>query len=119
MFKVGIGPSSSHTVGPMNAARRFAELAAPLAPAKISVELFGSLSHTGKGHGTDVAVLLGLEGERPAETYVDAVSTRIARIAAEGKVRLLGERAVDFRVGESIVFHRKKSLPLHSNGMRF
>jgi L-serine dehydratase len=119
MFKIGIGPSSSHTVGPMNAARRFAEAIADQPVAKVSVELFGSLGHTGKGHGTDVAVLLGLEGEKPDETVVDQVSARIARIAAEGKVRLLGARPIDFRVSDGIVFHRKKSLPLHSNGMRF
>jgi L-serine dehydratase len=119
MFKVGIGPSSSHTVGPMNAARRFAEAIAALPVAKVNVELFGSLGHTGKGHGTDVAIQLGLEGEKPDETDVDQVPARIARVAAEGKVRLLGSRPVAFRVSDSIVFHRKKSLPLHSNGMRF
>jgi L-serine dehydratase len=121
MFKVGIGPSSSHTVGPMNAARRFAEAIAALPVTKVDVELFGSLGHTGKGHGTDVAVQLGLEGERPDTTDVDRVPARIARIVADGKLRLLGDaaRAVGFRVSDSIVFHRKKSLPLHSNGMRF
>jgi L-serine dehydratase len=119
MFKVGIGPSSSHTVGPMNAARRFAEALASMEVAKVAVELFGSLGHTGKGHGTDVAVQLGLEGETPDATDVDQVATRVARIAADGKLRLLGTRPVSFRVSESIVFHRKKSLPLHSNGMRF
>ena len=71
MFKVGIGPSSSHTVGPMNAARRFADAVAALPVARINVELFGSLGHTGKGHGTDVAVQLGLEGEKPDEDDKD------------------------------------------------
>ncbi len=119
MFKIGIGPSSSHTVGPMNAARRFAEALDAARVAKVTVELFGSLGHTGKGHGTDVAVQLGLEGERPEDTEVDQVGARIARIASEGRLLLLGKKPIAFRVSDGIVFHRKKSLPLHSNGMRF
>jgi L-serine dehydratase len=123
MFKIGIGPSSSHTVGPMNAARRFAETLEREGVADrvttVAVQLYGSLGHTGKGHGTDVAVQLGLEGEKPEETDVDQVPVRIARIATEGKLRLLGRRSVGFRVSDAILFHRRKSLPLHSNGMRF
>ncbi len=122
MFKIGIGPSSSHTVGPMRAAKRFAEaLEAADADrtAKVVVELYGSLGHTGKGHGSDVAVQLGLEGETPDETDVDGVPARIARIAREGRLNLLGKRSVAFRVADQVVFHRKKSLPLHSNGMKF
>ncbi|MBX3217071.1 MAG: L-serine ammonia-lyase [Labilithrix sp.] len=123
IFKIGIGPSSSHTVGPMKAARRFAEAlerdGAFERVERIAVELYGSLGHTGKGHGTDVAVLLGLEGELPDQTDVDAVPARLARIGAAGQLLLLGRRPVAFRVADQIVFHRRKSLPLHSNGMRF
>lgn len=123
IFKIGIGPSSSHTVGPMKAARRFAEALETEGHfervARVNVELYGSLAHTGKGHGTDVAVQLGLEGETPDDTDVDAVPARIARIAAEGRIRLLGRRDVDFRVADQVVFLRRKSLPLHPNGMRF
>jgi L-serine dehydratase len=123
IFKIGIGPSSSHTVGPMKAARRFAEALelggfAERAD-RVLVELYGSLGHTGKGHGSDVAILLGLEGELPEETDVDAVPARIARIKETNQVRLLGRRPVDFRVADQIVFLRRKSLPLHPNGMRF
>jgi L-serine dehydratase len=87
--------------------------------AEVTVELFGSLGHTGKGHGSDVAVQLGLEGETPDETDVDAVPSRIARIVKEEKLRLLGRVPVAFTTAENIVFHRRKSLPLHPNGMRF
>jgi L-serine dehydratase len=123
IFKIGIGPSSSHTVGPMTAARRFAQLLESEGlldrVARVGVELYGSLAHTGKGHGTDVAVQLGLEGETPAEVDVDSVAARIARIAADGRLRLLGRHAVAFRVADQVVFLRRKSLPLHPNGMRF
>jgi L-serine dehydratase len=123
MFKIGIGPSSSHTVGPMRAAKRFGEslLAAGLfeQAASVVVELYGSLGHTGKGHGSDMAVQLGLEGDAPDETDVDAVPDRILRIASTGKLRLLGRREVAFRVADQVIFHRRKSLPLHPNGMRF
>ena len=89
IFKIGIGPSSSHTVGPMRAARRFAERLdadGELArTASVKVELFGSLGHTGKGHGSDRAVLLGLEGEEPATVDVDSVAPRVAaQVQASG-----------------------------------
>jgi len=125
IFKIGIGPSSSHTVGPMKAARRFAEALRDADGGawdfctRVVVELYGSLGHTGKGHGTDVAVQLGLEGETPDDTDVDAVPVRIARIAATGEIALLGSKRVGFRVADQVIFHRRKSLPLHPNGMRF
>jgi L-serine dehydratase len=123
IFKLGIGPSSSHTVGPMRAARRFAETLAreglEAEVAEVSVELYGSLAHTGKGHGTDVAVQLGLEGEAPEDTDVDAVPARIARIAQRGRLSLLGRREVAFKVDRHVLFLRRRSLPLHANGMRF
>jgi len=123
IFKVGIGPSSSHTVGPMRAARRFAERLdadGQLAGvAGVKVELFGSLGFTGKGHGSDRAVLLGLEGEDPATVDVDGVAARIARTAETRRVALLGRHEVELDPAEHLVFHRREKLPLHSNGMRF
>ncbi|QRK14171.1 L-serine ammonia-lyase [Archangium violaceum] len=124
MFKIGIGPSSSHTVGPMRAARQFVETLANAAGGlgaveSVKVELFGSLGHTGKGHGSDVAVLLGLEGERPEEVDCDAVPARISGITETGKLKLLGQQLVKFKPSEDIVFHKRQSLPRHPNGMRF
>ena len=111
IFKIGIGPSSSHTVGPMKAARRFAEALEANGTFdrvdRVVVDLYGSLGHTGKGHGSDVAVMLGLEGELPDETDVDAVPSRLARIGSSGRLQLLGRRPVVFRVADQIVFHRR------------
>ena len=123
IFKIGIGPSSSHTVGPMRAARRFAEHLRDRTdgprPASVKVELFGSLGHTGRGHGSDTAVILGLEGEDPETVDVDSVAARVAAVAAAGKLALVGGQVVDFLPAQAIVFHRRENLPLHPNGMRF
>jgi L-serine dehydratase len=123
IFKIGIGPSSSHTVGPMRAAARFARLLAEGGAlervAAVKAELFGSLGFTGKGHGSDVAVMLGLEGEDPENVEIDAIPARISEIGAAGRLRLAGKHEIDFRPTGSIVFHRRDKLPLHSNGMRF
>ncbi len=123
IFKIGIGPSSSHTVGPMVAARRFAELL--LADAKlaeirgIKVELFGSLGFTGMGHGSDKAIILGLEGEDPGTVDVDAIAARVAAVGQAKQVKLLGRHAVELDPATQLVFHRREKLPLHANGMRF
>jgi L-serine dehydratase len=123
IFKVGIGPSSSHTVGPMRAAKRFAESVAECTDisraGSLRVELFGSLGHTGKGHGSDLAVTLGLEGESPDTVDVDDVPRRIARVREGRSLLLLGKHEIPFSFEESVVFHRREKLPLHSNGMRF
>src|SRR5580692_6130044 len=123
LFKVGIGPSSSHTVGPMKAARMFAEGLREdgLLPRveAVRVCLYGSLGLTGKGHGSDKAVLLGLEGEQPATVDVDAIPARLAAIAERQAVRLLGEHEIGFTVAEHLEFNRKKKLSYHPNGMRF
>lgn len=123
LFKIGIGPSSSHTVGPMNAARRFAtalrEDGLLGRVTRVQVELFGSLAFTGKGHGSDVALMLGLEGEDPATVEIDGVPGRVERITTQGSLALLGERPIAFRPTDDLVFHRREKLPLHSNGMRF
>ncbi len=123
LFKVGIGPSSSHTVGPMKAAGMFADGLRDdgLLPRvrTVRVSLYGSLGLTGPGHGSDKAVLLGLEGERPATVDVDAVPARLEAIVSRGTVRLLGEHEIAFTVGEHLEFNRRKKLGYHPNGMRF
>jgi iron-sulfur-dependent L-serine dehydratase single chain form len=123
LFKVGIGPSSSHTVGPMKAARMFAEGLRDdgLMPRvrTVRVSLYGSLGLTGKGHGSDKAVLLGLEGEQPATVDVDAIPGRLEAIAQRQTVRLLGEHEIGFAVAEHLEFNRRKKLSYHPNGMRF
>jgi L-serine dehydratase len=123
LFKVGIGPSSSHTVGPMKAAGMFAgglrdDGLMPRVRA-VRVSLYGSLGLTGPGHGSDKAVLLGLEGERPATVDVDTIPARLEAIARRGTVRLLGEHEIGFTVGEHLEFNRRKKLGYHPNGMRF
>ena len=123
LFKVGIGPSSSHTVGPMKAARLFVtaldEDGLLSHTHSVRAELFGSLGATGHGHGSDKAVLLGLEGEDPETVDTDTVDDRVRRIRAMGRLRLLGVREVDFREREHLVLHRRRTLPFHPNGMRF
>ena len=123
LFTIGIGPSSSHTVGPMRAARRFGlslEREGKLAEAEqVKVELYGSLGATGKGHGSDVAVMLGLEGAEPETVEPDSVRPRVEAIGAGASLSLLGKKPVTFRPAEHIVFHRLQQLPKHPNGMRF
>src|SRR6516162_9658895 len=123
LFKVGIGPSSSHTVGPMKAAGMFAVglrddgLLPPVRTVRVA--LYGSLGLTGPGHGSDKAVLLGLEGEQPATVDVDAVPARLEAIARRGTIRLLGEYAIAFTVREHLEFNRRKKLGYHPDAMRF
>jgi L-serine dehydratase len=123
LFTIGIGPSSSHTVGPMRAAKRFvgrlAELGVRRAVERVHAEMFGSLGHTGRGHGTDRAVLLGLEGETPESVDPDGIAPRVAAIRERSRLQLGGEREIGFEVARDLVFNRRERLPLHSNGMRF
>ena len=123
LFKIGIGPSSSHTVGPMRAARMFvARLAAEsllTEVTRIKAELFGSLGATGKGHGSDKAVLLGLAGHEPDTVDVEAVPAMLEAIRGQGCIALGGGPAVPFEEKPDLVFHRRQSLPFHANGMRF
>ena len=123
IFKIGIGPSSSHTVGPMRAAKRFAERLeadGQLAlTASVKIELFGSLGFTGKGHGSDKAIILGLEGDEPATVDVDSIGKRVLAVESSHRVRLLGKHEVELDPAEALVFHRREKLPLHANGMRF
>ena len=122
MFKIGIGPSSSHTVGPMRAAQRFASAlreAGLSRVARVHAELFGSLGFTGRGHGSDGAILLGLEGEEPDKVDPDVIPARVARVRSSGSLSILGQHPVPFSVDTDLTFHRREKLPLHSNGMRF
>ncbi|MCS6899383.1 MAG: L-serine ammonia-lyase [Myxococcales bacterium] len=123
LFTIGIGPSSSHTVGPMRAARRFVEALGKEGhkegTRRIVCELFGSLGHTGKGHGSDKAVMLGLEGETPEGVDVDRVPARVEAILKAKTLRLLGSKPIAFEAETDLIFHRRQSLPLHPNGMRF
>ena len=122
LFKIGIGPSSSHTVGPMRAARQFVVSLRGddrlVQTRAIKAELFGSLGATGRGHGSDKAVLLGLEGETPERVDPTSVDQRLDRIRSEGRVLLLGSHPVKFQEKKHLLFQRK-SLPFHPNGMRF
>ena len=121
LFKIGIGPSSSHTVGPMRAARQFAlalrtaDLLA--AAARVQIDLYGSLGATGKGHGSDKAIILGLEGEEPDRIDPATINPRVETIRAERSVALLGVHPVAFDEKRDLIFQRRKSLPYHPNGM--
>ncbi|MEV0329647.1 L-serine ammonia-lyase [Micromonospora echinospora] len=123
LFSVGIGPSSSHTVGPMRAARTFVEgLKADgllAGTARVRAELFGSLGATGHGHGSDRAVLLGLAGEAPETVDTDGVGPLVERVRAERRLRLLDVHEIDFDPDRDLVLHRRRSLPYHPNGMTF
>ena len=123
LIKIGVGPSSSHTMGPMLAARRFLLDAREAGwferIHRVGAQLYGSLALTGKGHCTDRAILLGFEGERPATLEPTTVEERLARIRGEGRLRLLGEREIDFDEAMDLLFHKDQVLPRHVNGMRF
>ncbi|MFC8299815.1 L-serine ammonia-lyase [Micromonospora orduensis] len=123
LFSVGIGPSSSHTVGPMRAARTFvAGLKADgllTATARVQAELFGSLGATGHGHGSGPAVLLGLAGESPETVDTDTVGPRVERMRAERRISLLDAHEIDFDPDRDLTLHRRRSLPYHPNGMTF
>ncbi len=123
LFKIGIGPSSSHTVGPMRAARLFAlrlqsDGVLPHT-ARVRCELYGSLGATGKGHGSDKAVLLGLCGHQPDSVDVEAIAGILKCVRDSARLPLPLGRSVAFDERTDLVFHRRESLPLHANGMRF
>jgi L-serine dehydratase len=123
LFKIGIGPSSSHTVGPMRAAGRFArglmDAGAAARVACLRVELYGSLALTGRGHGTPRGVLLGLSGEQPDTVDPSCIESRMAAIAERGEIVLAGVRRVPFQMERDFIFRPDQMLPGHSNGMRF
>ena len=123
LFKIGIGPSSSHTVGPMRAARLFAGRLAHEgrlgATRRVTADLYGSLGATGKGHGSDKAVLLGLAGHEPDTVDVDAIPALLAAMRSAKRLPLLGTQPVDFDEASDLRFHRRESLPFHPNCLRF
>ncbi len=122
LFSIGIGPSSSHSVGPMRAAGLFLEqlVARDLLAQtnKVQADLFGSLALTGKGHATDTAIMLGLLGLKPEQVDPDRVEAMIAEVQQTKQLKLMGSTAVAFEPDKSIVFNRRKSLPFHPNGMK-
>ncbi|OAH16162.1 L-serine ammonia-lyase [Streptomyces jeddahensis] len=121
LFSIGIGPSSSHTVGPMRAARMFARRLRNegllTQTSSIRAELYGSLGATGHGHGTPKAVLLGLEGESPRTVDVETADERVEKIKSAGRISLLGEHEIPFDFDQDLILHRRKALPYHANGM--
>lgn len=123
LYSIGIGPSSSHTVGPMRAAKTFVDGVVADGRldrvARVQAELFGSLGATGHGHGSDKAVLLGLESETPEGCDTGSADERVATIKSDREVRLAGRHAVAFDPDADLVMHRRKSLPTHPNGMTF
>jgi L-serine dehydratase len=123
LFKIGVGPSSSHTMGPMTAAHDFVEMLAEKAlldrAARVEADLYGSLALTGKGHATDRAVLIGLSGKRPDSLCPDEADTIVARVRATGRLTLGGRKDIAFDEAADMRFLQRERLPHHSNGMRF
>jgi L-serine dehydratase len=123
LFSIGIGPSSSHTVGPMRAGVSFVdsleEDGAFDSVARVRAELFGSLGATGHGHGSDKAVILGLSGHRPETCDPRTVDDLLSAVRTNSRLELAGRRPITFHEGDDIVLHRRLSLPLHPNGMTF
>ena len=123
LFKIGIGPSSSHTVGPMRAAYSFVQSLIDDnlldQVARIRAELFGSLGATGRGHGSPKAVMLGLEGDTPEQVAVASIAARVGEIRQSERLRLAGRHTIEFVEKRDLTLHRRKSLPYHPNGMIF
>jgi L-serine dehydratase len=123
LFKIGIGPSSSHTVGPMRAARMFVARLVHEGllehTARVKADLYGSLGATGKGHGSDKAVLLGLAGHEPDTVDIERVPAELEAIRADRRVLLAGSQSIAFDEATDLVMHRRETLPFHANGMRF
>ena len=123
VFKVGIGPSSSHTVGPMRAARTFINRLQGLGildqVTRIQATLFGSLAHTGRGHGTDNAVMLGLEGNLPDQIRPDEIPQKLEAIINNAELSIPGAAKLAFNPRKDLIFNKREVLPHHPNGMRF
>lgn len=123
LFSIGIGPSSSHTVGPMKAANAFIQLLIASGHLdktnRLQVELFGSLAFTGKGHGTDSAILLGLEGNMPDKVNPATIPSRTKNIIETNQINLNGSHAIPYFYTRDMIFNFKDLLPMHTNGMRF
>ncbi|HMB57027.1 MAG TPA: L-serine ammonia-lyase [Arenimonas sp.] len=124
LFKIGIGPSSSHTVGPMRAAARFVgkwleENGVLEECVRVRAEVFGSLALTGRGHGTDKAVLMGLEGQMPNTIDPDVIPAALERIRESKTLRLFGKHEIRFDEKQDLIMNKRQKLPFHTNGMRF
>lgn len=123
LFAIGIGPSSSHTVGPMKAAYQFVDQLEQQnmlnAIARVQIELYGSLALTGVGHGTPAALLNGLAGQLPHSVDPDSIVPRVQTIAQTQRITLLGKHTIPFNQTTDLIFHPKEVLPKHTNGMRF
>jgi len=123
IFKIGVGPSSSHTVGPMRAARDFIERIAQAeklaSVSRLATELFGSLALTGRGHATDRAIILGLLGESPSEIDPSKIESMVEEVRNSGTIRLDHRHPIKFAESSDLVFRTTETLPGHSNGMRF
>ncbi|KIQ97408.1 L-serine dehydratase [Lysobacter sp. A03] len=124
LFKIGIGPSSSHTVGPMRAAARFIERwivdnGDLERTARVRAEVFGSLAMTGRGHGTDKALMMGLEGHWPDRINPDIIPATLERIRGEKRIRLQGRHEIVFDEKHDLIMNKRQKLPFHTNGMRF
>ncbi|WP_276606233.1 serine dehydratase beta chain, partial [Nocardioides sp.] len=123
LYSIGIGPSSSHTVGPMRAAKIFVDgLVADGVldrTVRVRAELFGSLGATGHGHGSEKAVVLGLEGEEPATVDTATADHRLDQATSARMIKLAGRHPITFDPPRDLILHRRKSLPAHPNGMTF
>ncbi len=123
LFRIGIGPSSSHTVGPMRAAGMFVDDLSDKgfldSLCRVEVELYGSLGATGKGHGTHKALILGLEGETPEGVDVDAIPARLEQVETSGQLQFAQGSSISFDEKTDLIFHKRKELPYHPNGLVF
>ncbi|MGH7130651.1 MAG: L-serine ammonia-lyase [Phycisphaerales bacterium] len=123
IFKIGVGPSSSHTMGPWRAAQRFLahlDAAGELhRTVRVRTDMYGSLAKTGKGHGTDIAVILGLSGEDPVTCRVEGLHDRVASICEKGEIYFRSEHRAEFDRDADLRFHMDEALPFHANGIRF
>ena len=123
LFKIGIGPSSSHTVGPMIAANRFIATLKQqdmlIHTTRVRIDLYGSLALTGRGHATDSACILGLMGETPSEINPDNITPYFERVKANSELILAGQRPIDFNISNDLRFNFKQTLPQHANGLQF
>jgi L-serine dehydratase len=123
IFKIGVGPSSSHTMGPWRAAQAFVLKLRQDGnlphTVRVVTDLFGSLAKTGHGHGTDIAVMLGLSGDDPVTCDTSTIDDRISAMKEAGRLRLGGSHGVDFAYLRDVVFHMDTTLPFHPNGVRF
>ena len=120
LFKIGVGPSSSHTVGPMVAANQFLKSIGNLNNiVSVKVDVYGSLALTGFGHATDKALLMGLEGQEPAKIDPSIIDVRCEEIRKTNRLKLLGKHEISFATKDDMPFHMEKLLPHHSNGLTF